>query len=182
MSSRLALAMSASALAVALLGSTPLGHALASQVPRNSVGPLQIKRNAVGPSKVAPNAIRASHVLDGSLLSADFKPGQIPQGPKGDRGDRGEKGAQGAPGLSQIEVVVASTPLNSTDTKSATATCPSGKVVTGGGAIVSNFVVAAITASRPSSPTTWFAQAVEPVASSATWRLSSDVVCAKVAP
>ena len=51
MSSRLALAMSASALVVAVLGSTPLGHAIVSNVPRDSVGPPHLKRKAVGPQK-----------------------------------------------------------------------------------------------------------------------------------
>lgn len=178
MSSRLALAMSAAALVVAVLGSTPLGHALASQVPRNSVGPLQLKRNAVGPSKVAPNAIRSNHVLDGSLLTADFKPGQIPQGPKG---EKGEKGEQGSPGLSAREVVSASTATDSTDFRSITATCPAGKVAIGGGAGVDFFVVAAVTSSMPTGTNAWRASAIEFAPSSSAWRLTAYVVCAQVA-
>lgn len=182
MSSRLALAMSATALVVALLGSTPLGHALASQVPRNSVGPLQIKRNAVGPQKIAPNAVRTSHVLDGSLLTADFKPGQIPQGPKGDKGDKGNKGDEGAPGMSQREVISSpQQPLDSSNTKVATANCPAGKAPIGGGAGISGSVVAVPTSSVPIG-NSWQAIAHEMVASSANWRLTATVICAKVAP
>ena len=176
MSSRLALVLSATALVVAVLGATPLGYAVASQVPRNSVGPLQLKRNAVGPAKIAPNAIRSGHVLDGSLLTADFKPGQIPQGPKGDKGD------QGPPGLAAREVVVVSSASDSTDFKNATATCPAGKVAIGGGAGVDLFVVASVTASFPSGTDSWRASALEPTPSASVWRLTAYVVCARVAP
>lgn len=94
-----ALAVSCLALLVALGGT---GYATALQVPRNSVGTLQLQRNAVKPAKIAPNAVRSGHVLDGSLLAADFKPGQLPQGPKGDKGDKGEKGDKGDNGVSRV--------------------------------------------------------------------------------
>jgi len=177
MSSRLALAMSAAALAVAVLGSTPVGHALSSALPRNSVGPLQIKRNAVGPSKIAPNAVQTSHVLDGSLLTADFKAGQIPQGPKGDKGD------VGPPGISDRQVVTASSLSNSTNFKQVTAKCPTGKVPIGGGALINGAQVAALTASFPATGiNAWQASAIEPVASNASWILIANVNCVKVAP
>ena len=185
MSSRLALAMSATALVVALLGSTPLGHALSSALPRNSVGPLQIKRNAVGPSKIAPNAVQTSHVLDGSLLTADFKPGQIPQGPKGDKGDKGDKGKEGKegpPGISALQLVLASTLSSSTNFKQGTASCPTGTQTVGGGAYVNGVQLGpSITASAPSSQA-WHANAIEVVATNASWSLHATVICAKVAP
>ena len=62
-------------------------------VPKNSVDTPQLKRNAVKAAKIAPNAVRTGHVLDASLLAADFKSGQIPRGPKGDKGDKGNPGA-----------------------------------------------------------------------------------------
>ena len=86
------------ALVVAVLGSTPLGHAAANKVlPWNSVGTKQIRNSAV----------TAAKVKNGSLLAADFKPGQLPagatgqpgpQGPKGDPGAQGPKGDPGAEG------------------------------------------------------------------------------------
>ena len=127
MSSRLALAMSASALVVALLGSTPLGHAIVSNVPRGSVGPLQLKRNAVGPQKLAPNAVRTGHVLDGSLLAADFKAGQLPAGPPG------HIGPPGPPGASQYQVVSASRAVANSGSNVHTVNCPAGKRAVGGG-------------------------------------------------
>jgi len=184
MSARLSLAMSATALVVALLGSTPLGHALASQVPRNSVGPLQIKRNAVGPQKIAPNAVRTGHVLDGSLLTVDFKAGQIPQGPKGERGEKGErggKGDQGAPGISERQVISTTTALNSTSPKFLEANCPPGKQPLGGGASVDFFLAAALTRSTPTG-TGWAATAHEAVASTSPWSLQLSLICAKVSP
>ena len=171
MSSRLALAMSASALVVALLGSTPLGHAIASQVPRNSVGPLQLKRNAVGPQKIAPNAVRSGHVLDGALLSADFKAGQIPAGPKGD---------PGAPGVSERELVLSQGDLDSNAAKSRQAFCPEGKLPIGGGGNITPFgISAAITRSIPST-NSWSVAAIETTATNTNWRITAYVLCAKV--
>jgi len=177
MSSRLALAMSAAALVVALLGSTPLGHALASQVPRNSVGPLQLKRNAVGPQKIAPNAVRAGHVLDGSLLTADFKAGQIPQGAKGDKGD------QGPPGISERELVSASTPSNSSNLKQLRPNCPTGKQPLGGGGFINGSLAGpALAGSFPTTGGGWVITAYEVVSTTASWSLHVNVVCAKVSP
>jgi hypothetical protein len=92
---RLATALSATALAVAVLGSTPIGEAARSLVlPPKSVGPAQLK----------PDAVTSGKVKNGSLLAVDFKQGQLPTGPagppgpagqaggKGDKGDRGERG------------------------------------------------------------------------------------------
>jgi hypothetical protein len=112
------------------LGGT--GYATVLQVPRNSVGTLQLQRNAVKAAKIAPNAVRTGHVLDGTLLTADFKAGQIPQGPKGDKGDTG---SAGPPGISGHQIVTSS--LTSTATAlfgGRVATCPTGKKVLGGGA------------------------------------------------
>ena len=89
------------ALFVALGGT---GYATVVNVPRASVGTPELKRNAVKAAKIAPNAVRTGHVLDGSLVTADFKPGQIPQGPRGDKGERGEKGEKGDPGATSVVV------------------------------------------------------------------------------
>jgi hypothetical protein len=130
MRQRLPLVLSASALAVSVLAATPLGSAAyRAVVPRNSVGTLQLKRNAVTASKIAPNSIRTGQVVDGSLLTADFKPGQIPQGPKGDKGDKGSKGD---PGVSGYEVVTQMVTPNS-NASTLIVTCPTGKSVFGGG-------------------------------------------------
>jgi hypothetical protein len=54
--------------------------------------------NTVGTKQLKSNAVISSKVKNSSLLAADFKAGQLPQGPKGDKGDPGAPGAPGAPG------------------------------------------------------------------------------------
>src|SRR3954453_13874697 len=79
-----ALVVATIALIVALAGT---GYA-ALKLPRNSVGTKQLKRDAVTSPKVKR----------GSLLTSDFKAGQLPKGEKGEQGTPGSPGAPGAPG------------------------------------------------------------------------------------
>ena len=75
--SRFSVALSASALVVSLLGTTPLGEAAQELViPRDSVGTAQLRNGAVTGAKVR----------DRSLLARDFEQGQLPQGPPGPAG------------------------------------------------------------------------------------------------
>jgi hypothetical protein len=91
--SKLSIIMAATALVVAVFFATPLAQAAGRLVlPKNSVGAVQIKKNAVTGPKVK----------NGSLLSADFKAGQLPGGPQGPKGDKGDVGAQGAQGVAGI--------------------------------------------------------------------------------
>jgi hypothetical protein len=87
------------ALAVAVLGATPIGHAAAQFVlPANSVGAGQLKNNAVSGKKIAKNAITGAKVKNGTLTAAKFKAGQLPAGPQGPKGDPGAQGPKGDPG------------------------------------------------------------------------------------
>lgn len=136
MKQTISLGCSVAALVIATLGSTPLGEAArkaaAQVVPRNSVGTPQLKRNAVTSSKLAPNTVRTGQVVDGSLLTADFKPGQIPQGPKGDKGDKGSKGD---PGATQVIVRTGTRiAVPPGGASASSASCQAGERVTGGGA------------------------------------------------
>src|SRR6266511_4295158 len=71
--------LASTALAVALFGSTPLGHAAGKLIlPRNSVGAAQLKKAAVTGAKVK----------DGSLAAADFAAGQLPAGPQARKATR----------------------------------------------------------------------------------------------
>ena len=184
MGNRLPLVFSTTALVIAVLGITPFGDAAYNAVvPRNSVGTLQLKRNAVTSSKLAPNTVRTGQVVDGTLLTADFRTGQIPQGPKGDKGSKGSKGDPGPPGISGRQVVTASSASDSTNFKQATAQCPVGTVPIGGGASILGAQVAALTASFTATGINAYkASAIEPVASSASWSLNVIVNCVKVAP
>jgi Collagen triple helix repeat (20 copies) len=86
---RLPIVLSATALAVAVFGSIPIGEAAQRLVvPKGSVGAAQLKTNAVAGLKVK----------DDSLKAADFGAGQLLAGPQGPKGDKGEQGARGPAG------------------------------------------------------------------------------------
>jgi hypothetical protein len=120
-------------------------------------------------------------VRNGSLLRADFRAGQIPAGPAG---PAGPPGAQGAPGTSGLQTIFTTSAINSTTTRTLTATCPSGKVALGGGVAVTPATATevAITASYLANSTTWTASAQEVNAQAVSWGLNVVVVCALVAP
>ena len=173
-----ALVVASLALLVALGGTS---YATVLNVPRNSVGTPQLKRNAVKPAKLAPNAVRTTHVLNGSLLAADFKAGQLPSGPKGDKGDKGDAGPPGPVGLSGLEIVSQASSSNSFSLKSEVVFCPSGKRVLGGGGATGGAAGdVALTNSRPDTPTTWLAVAREVNDTNENWTLTAWAVCASV--
>lgn len=95
-----AMAVACTALFVSLAGT---GYAV-TVLPKNSVGTAQLRNKAVTIKKLAPDAVVSTKVVDGSLLAADFKQGEIPQGPKGDKGDKGDTGDKGAPGATNVVV------------------------------------------------------------------------------
>jgi hypothetical protein len=143
--------LAATALAVALFGSTPLGHAAGKLIlPASSVGAKQLQKNSVTGLKVK----------NGTLTAADFAAGQLqagPQGPKGDigapgpegaKGDQGQTGPAGAPGLSGLEIVTGKTVAATGNGAIAVADCPAGKKAIAGG--YSGLGVAVITSgARP---------------------------------
>jgi hypothetical protein len=184
MRNRLPMALSITALFVAVLGITPLGDAAYNAVvPRNSVGTLQLQRNAVKAAKIAPNAIRTGHVLDGTLLTSDFKTGQIPQGPKGDKGDKGDKGEPGATNVVVRQSESYTSPGGALIGR--TAACQSGERAIGGGGALTNGGGASavkLIGSRPQPfaagavPTGWVAFFD---ISAADITVSAFVVCAK---
>lgn len=67
-------------------------------LPINSVGSKQIKRGAVKSSDLGKSAVTTGKVKNGSLLSADFKPGQLPAGATGPQGATGDTGLTGPKG------------------------------------------------------------------------------------
>ncbi len=82
------------ALFIALGGVSYAAHTL----PTNSVGSLQIKRGAVKNSDLGKSAVTTGKVKDGSLLSIDFKPGQLVAGAPGATGPQGPQGLKGSEG------------------------------------------------------------------------------------
>ncbi|MBI4171584.1 MAG: hypothetical protein HY511_02370 [Actinobacteria bacterium] len=140
MTRHLPIALSATALFVALFGSTPLGGAADSVVA--AVPPFATKAG-YATNAGAVNGIKASRTAKaGHLvpLGADGKfPASVgqagPPGAEGGTGPKGDAGPQGLPGLSGVQIVTADSVVDlSFGVKEATATCPSGKKVIGGGA------------------------------------------------
>ena len=60
-------------------------------LPINSVGSKQIKRGAVKNSDLGKSAVTSVKVKNGSLLSTDFKPGQLVAGAPGSAGPQGPR-------------------------------------------------------------------------------------------
>ena len=76
----------------------------AATLTKDSVKTEQIKNGAIKTADIADDAVTSEKVKDKTLLTKDFKSGQLPAGEKGDpgtpgeKGDKGEKGVQGDPG------------------------------------------------------------------------------------
>jgi hypothetical protein len=62
----------------------------------SSYAAVQLSKGQVKTKHIAKNAVTSAKVKDGSLLSKDFKAGQLPAGAKGDPGPKGDPGANGA--------------------------------------------------------------------------------------
>jgi hypothetical protein len=74
-----------------------------SDVKNGSIGTKDLANGGVTKKDLKKNSVRTKKVKDGSLLAADFSPGEFPgtgptglQGPKGDQGDDGAPGAPGS--------------------------------------------------------------------------------------
>ena len=146
------------ALVVALGGTSYAAVAL----PKNSVGNKQLKTDAVTSGKVK----------DRTLLSKDFKAGQLPAGPRGPAGApgptgdtgapgaTGDHGVPGAPGVSGWQRVYDSRVVNGNSSIDGSIACPAGKRVLGGGAYAPGLTLAA---SFPGSGgTSWIVQVRNP--------------------
>jgi hypothetical protein len=121
---RLPLVLSATALAVAVLGSTPLGNAVSevtkrvgsAQLQRGSVTVTKIRDGHVTNPKLASGAVTTEKVRDGTLTAADLAAGVLPP-----------------PGIVEVVVRRAVQALNATGFKTQTVACEAGWKVLGGG-------------------------------------------------
>ena len=147
---------------------------------------------SLGGTSYAALTITGKNVKDGSLLSADFKAGQLPagaqgpqgaqglpgaQGPAGQQGEKGEKGDKGASGATNVTFRTGTTVTINTGTAGfATAECLPGERATGGGAFATRndaYLSASIPSGNP--PTGWTAALRSPVANA---QFTAYVVCA----
>jgi hypothetical protein len=191
MKRRLPIILSATALTVALFGSTPLGNAA-----RGVVGkvPPFAKKAGYASNAGAVRGIKASRRPTPGYLIALGANGKFPaavgqagpagpHGDKGDKGDRGDAGAAGPPGLSELQVVTAQTGSDSASLKTVGIDCPSGKKAVGGGAVenASGDPIAITNTNPKGDAGGWTAQAREINSTSVSWALTVYAICAKVA-
>jgi hypothetical protein len=204
---RLPIVFSATALVVAVFGSTPVGHAVASKVPPFA--------------KKAAYADRAGNAsaLNGIKVSKQPRPGLLvpladdgrfpasvgqvgPAGPKGDKGERGERGPagpkgdagpQGPPGatgsvgprgpsgISGWQYVTAGRDLKPDKPETWQVDCPGGKRALGGGVVSTGTspYVTRIYASAPAGQATgWLVGVYHDT--TRTMRFYAWVICAHV--
>jgi hypothetical protein len=184
--SRVTPIIAVTALLVAVLGATPLGHAAGSLIlARNSVGTAQLKKNAVTGVKIRKDAVTGVKVMNGSLMAADFKAGQLPAGPQGPKGD---PGVAGSPGLAGLEIVQ-ETATGTAASLDASAFCPNGKraiavagdttAPLGKVAITGNDVVNAVVNGNSISVGSVNAQTIDGLGVG-TWSVTAKVTCAYV--
>ena len=133
------------ALFVALGGT---GYA-ATKLPARSVGSIQLKANAVTKAKIASGAVDGSKVRDGSLSGADIAGGKLPAAVTADMLAR----------LQRVSTAATNdpAPAGSFSVKGATAACPAGTFVVGGGASLGDQNAQIVNDSYPSDSTTWTA-------------------------
>ena len=176
MRQRLSLIFSATALVVALLGSTPLGRAAGGVL-----------------AKGVPFAENAGK-LNGHVASTNPKAGQIPvlnpkgtlpasigavgaAGPQGAAGPKGDAGSPGLTGYQQVAEQVA-VPANSKGT-TFNVPCPGGKTILSGGYNISaGNTDTQVYVSQPTSNTMWQFQVRNPTGGART--MTMYLVCANV--
>ncbi len=181
MRERLPLILSATALIVAVFGSTPLGEAAYNAVvPQNSVGAQQLRNGAVTNAKLRGDAVDSGKVKNRSLKAIDFALGQIPAGQAGAKGDKGNKGDAGAPGLSGWELVRKSVSVPPNTTSTAQAECPAGKTVIGGTASVQGVPTGVWMHTQVTL--TKFFDVIATNTTAFTQQVNSTAICATVAP
>jgi hypothetical protein len=156
---RLPVVLSATALAVALFGSTPLGHAVVSVVPPFAT---HAKTADYAKNAGAVNGIKASTRPRVGWLVALGKGGKFPAsvgvagpqgsagpagpagpagrdgatGPKGPAGPKGETGPPGPPGISGLQLVSNQPVTTISSSHETTVSCPTGKKAIGGGGYI----------------------------------------------
>jgi hypothetical protein len=190
MKQRLSLAMSASALLVALLGTTPLGHAAGEVLARvpyaakagfaSNAGKLNGHTSSVRPRAGQIPVLNASGKLPASIGAVG------PQGAAGSAGAAGPAGPAGPAGASGYEQVVKEdVRINAGENNAGDdVTCPSGKsVISGGYQITSNSLLTGggdfiVREAEPASNQIWRFRAYHPTGNSGTVTLR--VICAVV--
>jgi hypothetical protein len=128
------------------LGGTAFAQSVLS---RNSVGPRQIRTSAVTSSEIRDRSIR---LIDISRNARSQLRGQ--RGPAGPPGPPGTAGTGAGTGAVNLVVATATGTAPAEGATGATATCPAGRRVTGGGARVDAGTDVSVRESYPSATNT----------------------------
>jgi hypothetical protein len=188
MQKRLPTVLATTALAISVIGSTPVGQA---------AGRLVLPQNSVGTAQLKAASVTAAKIKDGTLTLAKFRAGQSLRGPqgapgvkgdpgapgaKGDPGAQGPKGDKGDPGSTLPNITVRSIDrsLAAGQEDGAFVFCNPGERATGGGVIFSASSGVDVTATSPyplsGTPNQWWGQGHNKTAGSAT--MTVYVLCA----
>jgi hypothetical protein len=154
-----------------------------SKIANGAVTSSKIANNAVGKDQLATDAVNSSKVKDDSLTGDDIDESTLGTVPEA----QDAKTLGGIPASEflrlDIKPVEVTSPLNSTDKKSITASCPSGyKVISGGAEIVGEKgkPPAALTGTATNAGNGWVGEAQEFTPTTATWAIRVIALC--VAP
>ncbi len=139
----------------------------------------KLKDAAVTGSKLASNAVTASKIAADAVTTGKIQEGAV-------------TGVKLAPSFNaqlvkNVSYVPAASASNTSEaTKTATATCPTGKQVVGGGAkVIGGDVLVAVTESAPAPAnaegkrTAWVAVAREATGSAVAWSVEAHAICAE---
>jgi hypothetical protein len=146
-----------------------------------------VKNGSLTGLDVKNESLGSADIKNGTIKPIDIKGGSFPtgpQGPEGPQGPQGPGGPQGPAGLSNLQIVVGQSANNSATVKFATASCPAGKRVVGGGAYVTSGGVytdaIGIVGTYP-NVSSWTAAGHELGAFAGNWQIAARAVCATVA-
>jgi hypothetical protein len=160
------------------------------------IAALTLPKNSVGTRQLRDGAVNRQKVMNHSLLAVDFKSGQLPAGPtggtsapgpggpKGATGSQGPVGAKGDPGISGYVQVDHVSAFDSDTPKFASAPCPAGMTVIGGGITVnaSDGPVAVQQSVPLADGSGCGGEAYETAPFAGNWDVDARAICAKVAP
>ncbi len=164
-------AVGSTALAGGSVRSAQLGGGVVTEgkLKNGAVTEAKLFNSAVTNSKLGPNSVAAGKIADGAVTSAKLSSSFYAQL------------------IKNVSYVPGSSPSNTSEaTKTATATCPAGKQVVGGGAkVIGGTVLIAVTESAPASAnaegkrTAWMAVAKESGVSGSNWSVEAHAICAE---
>jgi hypothetical protein len=190
---RLPILLSATALIVAVLGSTGIGHSAVQAVVPPFAKTAGYAKFSGDSTKL--NGRRSSLAGAAGSIPVVGKNGKLPaaigavgpQGPAGPAGATGAKGLAGPPGIAEYQIVAAedSSPTTLSGSGAVSATCPTGKSLIGGGGTATRVDGSfggdsyKVVASWPASATSWTVRGYK-TSGSGGLKVTAWAICAQV--